>query len=311
MTTQQDWLSTYFGDEVADDLEKTAQAHLLVKLAEQAGLDINQLSEEEIELLAAQLLGQLEGQDVPQGGPQPGGPGGAPNPHAALGGQPGMPGMAPQGAPQGQMNPAFAQRPQMPQQGAPQAQAPQAAQATAVDMAKEAEAKFQEADALGRVMAHSYIDELEKISSARETEKTAMRIRGGDVARATGSRVKDVAGRAAGFARKHKGVAAGAAVGGGIGFVGGRASKREKTASAFEKLANDRAFQILQTLGIDPTTGQPLQPQEQQQEQDVDFGAAVDQRALQLLSEAGYDVNEVASAYDQAVGVPGGDVPQQ
>lgn len=309
--SQNDWLSTYFGDDVAEDLEKTAQALMLTKLAEDAGLDLNQLSEEELMQLVAELQMNLEGQqDAQPGAPQA---------------QPGMaPGMT---HPQGQMgmqNAAQAQglphtllgqqmqRPQQMAQQAPQGQpVGQAPAATAgglsPEMAKEAQAKFEEADALGRVMAHAYVEELEKIASAREQEKTAgikdkAQALGGvakaHLARGSSSKVRsaiDHVGR-----NKGRYGAGAAAVG---GFAAGRASKKEKTASAFEKIANDRALEILQTLGIDPTGGQ-----EPEQAQDVDFGTAVDQRALQILADAGYDPNEVATAYDQTVG---GEVPQQ
>ena len=305
MSTQNDWLSTYFGDEVADDLEKTAQARLLVKLAEQNGLDINQFSEEELQQLAAELMAELEAQQGGQPGAgvpgqQPGGP---------------VPGAAPQAAPHaGVPNPMIAQQQmQRPQAAAPQA-APQAAPAPAgptmsgglsPEMAKEAQAKFEEADALGRVMAHAYVEELDKIASARNSELEKTAGRGAAVA----AKAKDVAGRAANFAKGNKKAIGAAAGGAAAGFAAGRMSKKASSA-AFEKLANDRAVQILQTLGIDPATGQPMQPEAQDQApQEPDFDQAVDARALQILADAGFDPNAVAQAYDSTVG--GGDVPQQ
>ena len=292
MTTQQNWLNNYFGDEVADDLEKTAQARLLTKLAENAGIDINSLSEEQIQALALHLMQELEAEQ-----------GGGVDPSQ---GQPGIPqqGAAPQN-PLAQFGQPTQQ--QMPQQGQPGlgGMSPETA------MAKEAAAKFEEADMLGRVMAHSYVEELDKIASARGVEKTAANafdvggLRAGGTARSLGERARSAAlkykmkGRA--FVEDNpKKMTAAAAAGGAL--VGARAGKR-KEASAFEKLANDRALEILQTLGIDPSTGQPVQ----QQEPDLD--QAVDQRALQLLAEAGYDPNAVASAYDQTVGDVGGGNP--
>lgn len=328
MTTQQDWLSNYFGEEVAEDLEKTAQAHLLVKLAEQAGIDINSLSEEELMALVAELQGELE-----QGGGQPGQPGaqqpgmapggmpGAPAPQHAPGGMPGgMPGapgpqMGPGGPMGGAPNPLMQQRPPLGAPQAPQGQPSAAAPAgLSPEMAKEAQAKFEEADALGRVMAHAYVEELDKIAAVRGTDKTA-----GARGAAFATKARDVASRASNFASKNKkgiGAAAGA---GAAGFAAGRMSKK---ASAFEKLATDRAVEILQTLGIDPETGQPVQADQQQvpgqqfqqpqgqapQGQDPNFDTAIDQRALQMLSDVGYDPNAVAQAYDQTVS---GQVPQQ
>jgi hypothetical protein len=327
MSTQNDWLSNYFGDDVAEDLEKTAQAHLLVKLAEQAGLDINQLSEEELMQLVAELQMNLDpsqqGGQQPGMAPglQPGQPGYDMNPtQMGAGFPPNLPGQNGQPLPgAGQQM----QRPQQPQGQVPQAQ-PQASSAGGLspEMAKEAQAKFEEADALGRVMAHAYVEELDKIASVREAEKTAAMkydvggLRAGGTPRSVADKARNFALKAKMKGRAHvednakKYVAGGAAA---AGFGAGRASKREKTASAaFEKLANDRAIEILQTLGIDPNTGQQVQqgvvPEQQGQ---PDFGQALDQRALQLLSDAGYDPNAVATAYDQQVGTGGGEVPQQ
>jgi len=331
MTTQNDWLTNYFGDDVADDLEKTAQAHLLVKLAEQAGLDINQLSEEELQALAMELMQELDAQ-----GGQPGAPG------QQLPGQ--MPGMQPQmGAPQANPLAQFGQPTQQrPAQGLQQQAQPQqghpgmgtpggGAGGLSPEMAKEAQAKFEEADALGRVMAHAYVEELDKIASAREAEKTAGRF--GDAAKAVGSRAKSMAQSASWKAKGHaenighqartrarevgdhigrnKGAYGAGAGGIAAGVAAGRMSKKEKTASAFEKLATDRAVEILQTLGIDPQTGEQIQDAGQVQQdvgvqgQDPQFDTAIDQRALQLLGEAGYDPSAVAQAYDQTVGQAG------
>lgn len=320
MTTQQDWLSNYFGDDVAEDLEKTAQAHLLVKLAEAAGLDINQLSEQELQQLAAELMMELE-----QQGGQPG--------QAPQGGAPQMQ-MGPQGSgpvqnPLSQFGQPTQQRPA---QGLPQGGAPQGAPAgvgpspggLSPEMAKEAQAKFEEADALGRVMAHAYVEELDKIASARETEKTAGRF--GRAAKAIDSAAQGAGKRIVeGVTRSGRGAAdrlsprtsravGYGAAGAGAAAVGAGASKafgkKEKNASAFEKLANDRALEILQTLGIDPSTGEPVQQDVGDQPQEPDFGQAVDARALQLLADAGYDPQQVATAYDQAVG-GAGEAPQQ
>jgi hypothetical protein len=158
-------------------------------------------------------------------------------------------------------------------------------------------------------MAHAYVEELDKIAASRGTEKTAGRM--GAVA----AKAKDVAGRASNFAKANKkgiGAAAGA---GAAGFAAGRMSKKASSV-AFEKLATDRAVEILQTLGIDPETGQQIQqaPQGQVQQfqqngqpqapqgQEQGFDQALDQRALEMLSDAGYDPNAVAQAYDQQVG---------
>lgn len=277
-----DWLSTYFDEDVAEDLEKTAQALMLTKLAENAGLDLNQLSEEEIQALAAELTNSLGAQQ---------------NQMQAPGGLPGQGLLG--GLAQGQIPGHVPQAPNHMQMQSPQASSPEM-------MAKEAQAKFEEADALGRVMAHAYTDELEKIAGIKDKAQAFGSAAKSHIARG-GRATADYASRGGRAVSDHvsrnKGrYGAGAAAVG--GFAAGRASKREKTASAFEKIANDRALEILQTLGVDPANGQ-----EPDQTQDVDFGTAVDQRALQILADAGYDPNEVATAYDQTVA--GGEVPQQ
>lgn len=315
------WLASIYGTDGADDLEKTAQAHMLNKLAAESNLDISQLSPEEMQQMLQELA--AEGYDVgavmqaaQQQQPQ------APQ----MGGGMGMGGM-PQ-MPQGQ---AFApaaqqQQPQMPQGMNPSMmqQQPQQ-QNAAAEMQKEAQAKFEEADLLGRVMAHAYTDELEKIASHRKTA-SAMKVRG------IGDKLRSAAHHAHGFAKKHPGASHAAA--GAAGFAGGAAAGRKmkhKEASAFEKMAEEHAAEILSATGYDPSTGQDMygqqmlqdsmqqqgqgqqQPQaapqqgnfqQQQPQQAVNneqqFSQALDQRALELLAENGYDVNEVLARIQMA-----------
>jgi hypothetical protein len=186
-------------------------------------------------------------------------------------------------------------------------------------MQKEAQAKFEEADLLGRVMAHAYTDELEKIASHRKTAgrmeaaKNAIRGAAGHAAHA--------AGKAHSHVKSNKGAYAAGAGAAGAGFAAGRMSKK---ASAFEKLAEEHAAEILSATGYDPATGQDVygqqmlqnsmpqqqapqaqqtmpqnaggvqqqQPQAEQQD-GTQFTEALDQRALELLAENGYDVNEI------------------
>jgi len=104
-----EWLANVYGTNAAgseNDLEKTAQAMMLEKLAESEGIDLSGLNEEQLDSLAQQVVSDNEAQ----------------------------PGTA-----------------------APEAQVPAGEE--------EAQAKFAEADFLGRVMAHSYTQELSKIAS--------------------------------------------------------------------------------------------------------------------------------------------------
>lgn len=334
------WLASIYGTDGADDLEKTAQAHLLQKLAAESNLDISQFTPEELEQLVQELA--AEGYDVgsmmqpgqqPQvNTQQPPVPGMDMNPTQMGGGQqPNLPG---QNRPQ-----AFAPaNQQMPQGMNPQMMQQQPQQSGMEAMQKEAQAKFEEADLLGRVMAHSYTDELEKIANhrktagrfgaAKETIKGAVnsaRNAAGHAADRAGSRASSKVTELGMKARHHKGAIAAGAAGVAGGFAAGRMSKK---ASAFEKLAEEHAAEILSQTGYDPSTGQDLygqqmlqnampqqgqQPQQMQQpqgqqpmypqqgagveqpqvEQGSQFTEALDSRALELLAENGYDVNEI------------------
>lgn len=312
------WLASIYGTDGADDIEKTAQAHLLHKLAAENNIDLSQLSPEELEQLQAELA--AEGYDV---GGQEGGP--------QMQGQPGQ-GFAPQ-QPQPGMHPMMQQafapaaQPQMPQGMNPQQFAPQQGGADVASLQKEAQAKFEEADLLGRVMAHAYTDELEKIASH---QKTAGRF---DAAKGAAGRFRNGAvsagHKAVGHVKRNKG-AYGAAAAGAAGFGVGRASKKTKEASAFEKMAEEHAAEILSATGFDPASGQDLyaqqamqqdpnqgyqQPQQgygqqgqqawEQQGQgqpDQQFTEALDNRALELLAENGYDVNEILARIQQQQG---------
>lgn len=101
------YLANIYGTGVSSDsLEKTAQAELLYKLAEEEGIDLSGLDEDQLSALADQVI--TDNQDPNAGG-------GAEDP--GVGGE------------------------------------------------EEAQAKFAEADFLGRVMAHSYTQELNKIAA--------------------------------------------------------------------------------------------------------------------------------------------------
>lgn len=313
------WLASIYGTDGADDLEKTAQAHLLQKLAADGNLDISQFTPQELEQIVQELA--AEGYDVgsmmqpgqqPQvNTPQPPVPGMGGNPMQTGGQQPNLPS---QSRPQ-----AFApaNQQQMPQGMNPQMMQQQPQQSGMEAMQKEAQAKFEEADLLGRVMAHSYTDELEKIGMTKRAGKV-------DAAK---NAIKGAAGKARGHVKSNKGAYAAGAGAAGAGFAAGRMSKK---ASAFEKLAEEHAAEILSQTGYDPSTGQdlygqqmlqnampqqgqPQQPQQVQQpqsqqpmyqqqaagveqpqvEQGSQFTEALDSRALELLAENGYDVNEI------------------
>lgn len=227
-----EWLAGIYGTGQGENLEKTAQAEWLAKLAEDEGIDLSGLSEEQLAALA-QEVAQMQAQG------QPGQPGmGAPMP------PPGVPpmGMAP---PQRPLT-GFAPPP-------PVAQPPQADPAQQqAQLVKEAQAKFEEADFLGRVMAHAYTNELEKIAGARAMAGKA------------GKAVAGAAGKAAGHVKSHKGAYGAGAGAGAAGFAAGRASKSKEASIAIEKLAAYKVAEVLQANGIDPSTLQPMQDPTQQ-----------------------------------------------
>jgi hypothetical protein len=262
------WLANIYGTGGSEDLEKTAQHMLLQKLAEEEGVSLDGMTEDQLTELAAQVGIGAEEEVIEE-----------------------------------------------PVVEAPVEGGYQAAPADQEMLAKEAQAKFEEADFLGRVMAHSYNNELEKIAGAREfagragaAVKGAVGAARGRASQAAGA-AKDMAHRGNLKALKYKmkgraaveqnrgkaGLAAGAVAGAGAGFAAGRAGRKEKTASAFEKLAEMRAAEILTQHGIDPATGAPAQQAQQPQvSPEEQFGQALDSRALEILAQHGYDVSGIA-----------------
>lgn len=291
------WLASIYGTDGADDLEKTAQSHLLAKLAEENNVDLSQFTPEELQQLAAEVLGN----NVP--GQQAAPPAGAPGAFAPAA-QPQAGGMMPFQMAQANQG-GMQQDPGM--------------------LQKEAQAKFDEADLLGRVMAHAYTQELEKIAAfyAGGTPRSAgEKLRGAALKyKMKGRAAVEDAGKAAkgafGKAKAHVGAHRGAYTAGAASFAGaaaGRMAGKNKEASAFEKLAEMHAAEILSNAGYDPSTGQDMAAQQQdtnaqqmqgqvnqdtgQQGQeggtpDEQFGQALDSRALEMLAGAGYDVNEI------------------
>jgi hypothetical protein len=243
------WLAQVYGTasggEAATDLEKTAQAMFLQKLSAQENVDLSQLSPEQQEQLVQQILaGQQPA--VPQGQPQPGQP-----QQAAPQGQP----VQPQGDPS-QMDQAQVQELMM----------------------KEAQAKFEEADFLGRAMAHAYVNELEKIA---EEGKLPAFMQGSGTATDKSSKTSAEPSKSS----KEK----------------SKSDKTEKsgttkTAALVEKLAEARAAEILVANGINPETGAPVEAQGEppapQGDAEQQVQAVVDQKAVEMLKAAGYTFQE-------------------
>lgn len=139
---------------------------------------------------------------------------------------------------------------------------------------KEAQANLELADYMGRIMAHSYHQELGLIEKQASMSMGgfAHATRPGQTNLLPGAATKDKVSRYAGKAldaiKKHKGVAAGVGAAGAAGAAGYAAGKKsEKTASAFDTLARQYAMQILQQQGADTTPFQQMIQQQDQQDQ--------------------------------------------
>lgn len=145
-----EWLAQAYGTNGVgqeSDVEKTAQALMLNKLAEQENIDLSGLNEQQLTMLAQEVAQQMAMQQQ----------GGAP--------QPGMqapPGMPPAGGPPPMAPPAQAAQPPAPMPTAAGAgpQAPQGEGGFSDEQVKVAQAKMAEADFLGRMMAHALHQEL-------------------------------------------------------------------------------------------------------------------------------------------------------
>jgi hypothetical protein len=113
-----EWLSQVYGTGQGSDIEKTAQNMMLQKLAEEEGIDLSGLNDEELDALAQAVVAEGEG-----------------------GGE-------------------------------------QYVEGDAGDVGgdEELQAKFAEADFLGRVMAHAYTQELQKIASEGEAPAAAPKV---------------------------------------------------------------------------------------------------------------------------------------
>jgi hypothetical protein len=334
-----EWLARVYGTGGAaapDDIEKIAQAEMAQQMAQQEGIDLSQLSPEQVESLGQEVLGGQQGgvpgqqqMQQPGMGQQPGmEPGGEIDPsqltdehvqqaqqilEAAQAGQ--------------QVDPAMLQEAQAIMQIVEQMQGgggdPQAA-----EMAKvaEASAKFEEADLLGRVMAHAFNAESEKIAAAKLGPANAMGIARHHVNQAAGA-VKGKAqqigghlkarmhpqsshplhhvGAAAQHVSNHRGAygagAAGAA-GLGAGYAAGHHMAKEATIGVIEKAAMQQAANILSANGIDPATGQPTNQMPQQPtvaaapggapqaDAQVALGGVIEKRAHQILRNLGWNI---------------------
>lgn len=172
---------------------------------------------------------------------------------------------------------------------------------------KEASEKLAEADYLGRVMAHSYVQELKNIeksaasyggmygegkkSGKKKLKDMASKAKGAvsegmDRAKAVGA---ITAAKASNLAAKHPGKAK-ALAGLGAAGAGALAAKKmmSKKSSALDTLAAQRALEILEANGIDPDAVDEQEEKTASNPADV-LAAAVEARAVELLKERGFE----------------------
>lgn len=227
----------YHTNEDTSDVEKTAAAELAEKLASADDVNIDGMSNEDIEALAKDVLSTEEQTEEPA-----------------------------------------AEETEETEEGSED---------------KTAEAKFQEADYLGRVMAHAYVNELKDIDKDA-TEKTAGKMSGvmskikGMAGKAKG-KGKEMAGKAGKMLKKHKKKAIGAAAAGGAAAAFG-AGRMSKQSSAVDALALERAKEILAENGYEvpaQTEEAPAEGEKQASKYDV-LAEAVEARAMELLKAEGF-----------------------
>jgi hypothetical protein len=164
------------------------------------------------------------------------------------------------------------------------------------------EEKTAEADLLGRIMAHSMVQELGQIEMEKEAGKAgeawqagkgllsrlkgkasagaaAAKGKGESALEALKAKGKGAVETAKETAKKHPKSALGAAAGlGAAGGAGATYAGMRKKGSAIDVLAEQRAFEILAENGIDPTA----------ETTETKLASAVEQRAWEMLAEAGY-----------------------
>jgi len=252
-------------EEQTQDTEKVAAAQLAEKLAGDESLNLDGMSEDQIEALAQEVLSQEKDQEQ-------------------------------------------------------EAATEEAAEETEEKQASE---KLAEADYLGRVMAHSYVQELKNIEKqaasptkkemrkaekmnpdsgaqklVRRTKHVANQAKkglseGANRAKAVGA---ITAGKVSNFASKHPGKAKGLAALGlaGAGFAAGRKSKES---SALDTLAAQRAIEILAENGID--LNEEVEEKTASNPADV-LAAAVEARAMELLQAEGYEFESEESEEAEA-----------
>jgi hypothetical protein len=281
-----------------EDLEKRAAAELLVKLAEDQGVDLSQYSDEQVLAAMSELYKTAaEGCDEDK---------------KADGEEKSSEGVPPFFAKKdesGDKETKDESKGGESKEGAGDESRPESGESADDKAGKESSEsaeKVAEADFLGRVMAHAMVNEMrqiEKSASAQDAgqEKDAGKL---DFLKNLGNKAKG-AGKAVGAAAKgqmekhpfRSSAAVGAATGGAAAAVQKKMSKgKEKKGSAdvsaLDQLAQQRALAMAKEAGWVDEQGNLIAPPAPQAEekQASALDIAVEQRALELLESNGFPV---------------------
>lgn len=247
----------------AEDMQKQASINLFAKLAADNGVDLNKLSDEQVNELYTEFVTKLAEEEKKEEGEKK-----EPPPAAKK------------------------------EEGEKKDEEKEAAARAEFQLQKEAEAKVAEADYLGRVMAHAYVNELKKIAGkmpealaahAREAGKAVTKgvEHAGDKLKNLGKSMKS-----------HKTEIAAGAGGAAAGAAAGEAHGRSKKASAVDLEAAEYAVKLAHEAGLDAeVVGEHLDArlllgvQESTKTAGVeDFETARHIRALELLEQIGVPV---------------------
>lgn len=177
------------------------------------------------------------------------------------------------------------------------------------DGEKVAAAEFEQADFLGRVMAHSFVNECKSIEKEASYPHSQMKKTLADKAKGAFGKLK---GRASGMKEKAKSTATGAAfdwgrksgkdkaktVGKAVGAAGaaglaGYGAKKalEKKSSALDTLATERALEILKENGVELEAEQGGEEKKAASKAEI-LQQAVEARAIELLEAEGFKFEE-------------------
>ena len=243
------------GTDAGEDLQKTAAAELLVKLAADEGIDLDKCSDEQIAGMVQELYKTAEEESAESSGEE-------------------------------------------------SKEETKEEEKKEEEAKKEGEAKFAEADFLGRVMAHSMTQELGLIkegkgSFGKATQAVSKFVTGRPaVYRSAGKDVKkDVTGKksltdrlkAIGSAGKKVAPEAGLLAAGGVGAAA--ALHKKKEGSALDQLASQRAFELAKEAGYIDQEGKLMVPEAKPVQKEASaLDLAVEQRALEMLEASGIPV---------------------